>query len=617
MRRLSVLFPVALLFACSDYNLSGKPDGYGTDDTGPGGGDAGGEEGCGTPDLSPRDVAIDEACEAPAEVGTWTPYLEWTSATPGSAYTTPVVGQLTDDNGDGIIDGNDMPDVVVANTSGGVYALTGDSGALLWSWSGLGSEPSTPAIGDLDGDGRPEVVATGTTGWVALRGDTGREMWRQTSSAGAPLVCGGVGIYDLDSDGFPEVLQGRTILDGRTGAIKAAGTAGNGTGHSGGYAAFGVAADIDQDGDQEVVVGNALYDATGRTLWNNGQSDGFVAVGNFDSDPYGEIVVTWYPGMVRLQDHDGTVLWSGAYTGSTIGPPTVADFDGDGMPEIGVAGNGLYVVLEHDGSRKWMNTINDYSSGFTGSAVFDFEGDGQAEVVFADEQDVWVYDGATGSVKLKETRHSSATCSEYPAIADVDNDGHAEIIYSSSAYSGSEQGVTVIGDLEDSWMPAAGTWNQHAYHITNVSDDAGGIPALPETNWLTYNNFRSGDLAASTGGALSDAVPLEIQVCTDECDAGHVYVSVALGNAGLTALPAEVPVSIYRQGPGGWELLDTRWTEAEVESGRSGRGWTFDLDPEEAGDTLKVVVDDDGAGSERVIECNETNNEWVISPLCP
>ncbi len=608
---------VALLLlatGCSDYNLSGKPqpetgsDGGGTD-----GGSSRTE--CGTLDLSPGDVAIDETCEAPAEVGSWTPVIEWTNTAAGDAYTTPVVGQLTDDNGDGLINGDDTPDVVLANGAGAVYAMSGDSGRTLWTASGLGAEPSTPAIADLDGDGRPEVVASGSGGLVAYRGDSGAQMWR--AAGGNPYVCGGVGVYDLDGDGRPEVVQGSSILDGLTGSVKATLRHGTGTGYTGGiYASFGVAADIDQDGDLEVVTGNALYDVAGTVLWYNGQTDGFVAVGNFDSDPQGEIVVTTYPGRVRLQDHDGTVLWSGAYTGNTIGPPTIGDFDGDGRPEIGVAGNGVYVVIEHDGTLKWSRSINDYSSGFTGSAVFDFEGDGQAEVVFADENDLWVFDGATGAVKLQESRHSSATCSEYPAIADVDGDGHAEIIYSSSAYSGSERGVTVVGDRDDTWMPAAETWNQHGYSITNVSDAAGAIPEYPDTNWLSYNNFRSGDLAAATGGALADAVPVEIDVCTLECEEGRLYLSLALGNSGLSDLPAGVAVSLYTRNGSAWDLLETRTVPDEVESGRHAEGLEFVVDPALVPTALRFVVDDAG-GAGSLAECIETNNVWEIDSPCP
>ncbi len=598
--------PLLVLFtACSDYSLSGKSEPEGTP----------GE--CEEPSLSVGSVEVDLECEAPAEVGSWTPEIEWRSTAPGAVYTTPVVGQLTDDDGDGDIDSDDTPDVVVANVGGTIFALSGTDGSTLWSYPGMGSEPSTAAIADLDADGRPEVIATGSTGWVALRGDTGELFWRNSGGT-TKLVCGGVGVYDLDADGLPEVVQGAVILNGQTGVTRATGREGHGTGYTGGqYAAFGVAADMDQDGDLEVVVGNAWYDADGNTIWSSGQPDGFVAVGNFDDDDYGETVVTWYPGRVRLQDDDGTILWTDSYTGSTIGPPTVADFDGDGLPEIGVAGNGVYVVIEHDGTTKWSRPINDYSSGFTGSAVFDFEGDGQAEVVFADEQDVWVFDGATGEVKLQESRHASATCSEYPAIADVDGDGHAEIIYSSGPYgSGSEQGVTVIGDAEDSWMSAAGTWNQHAYSITNVTDDFGAIPTLPETNWLTYNNFRSGDLLAATGGLLTDAVPVQAEVCPVECESGHLYVSLQVGNSGLGDLPAGLPATLYANIDGSWVHIDSVWTEYSIPSGSTSTGWTFDLDPAEIGSGLRFVVDD-LVGVQSLVECSEDNNVWELENPCP
>ena len=88
----------------------------------------------------------------------------------------------------------------------------------------------------------------------------------------------------------------------------------------------------------------------GNALWHNGQPDGFVAVGNFDDDPQGEIVVSW-SGNLRLQDDDGMVLWTGNYTGERSGPPTIADFDGDSEPEIGIAGSGLYIVVDGDGTR--------------------------------------------------------------------------------------------------------------------------------------------------------------------------------------------------------------------------------------------------------------------------
>ena len=45
------------------------------------------------------------------------------------------------------------------------------------------------------------------------------------------------------------------------------------------------------------------------------------------------------------------------------------------------------------------------------------------------------------------------------------------------------------------------------YHITNVNDD-GTIPAAPPPNWLSYNNFRSGDL--SEPGEFADAISIDV-----------------------------------------------------------------------------------------------------------
>jgi hypothetical protein len=341
-----------------------------------------------------------------------------------------------------------------------------------------------------------------------------------------------------------------------------------------------------------------------------------VAVADFDSDPYGEIVVT-NTGTVRLQDDDGTVLWTQAgVTGSTSGTPTVADFDGDGLLEIGVAGNGRYMVFEDTGVVKWSRSTQDYSSGFTGSAVFDFEGDGAAEVVYADENDLFVYDGATGAIKLQESRHSSATCSEYPSIADVDNDGHAEIIYSSSRYSGNESGITVVGDADDSWQRGRTTWNQHAYNITNIEED-GDVPAYPDTNWLSYNNYRSADLSSSTGGTLADAVVLLSEICNVECDEGLLRVTVVLGNQGTIDLPAGMKVSVYAYHDGTPEWVETKTVADPVASGGSSPGIVFELDPANVERKLLFIADDDN-GSEALAECDETNNTLEVNDsLCP
>ena len=612
---------LVFLAGCSDYNfVSDKDPGQGYDETGlpdsgtPPDSDPPDEDQCAEPDLSVGTVSVDESCEIEAVVGTFNPVLEWRDTAMGDSYAAPVVGHLTDDDGDGVYGSpGDMPDIVAVSEAGVVWAYSGDGSTVHWTANVSGAAPATPAIGDLDGDGVPEVVTGGGYGFTALRGPTGTVYWKSTASLSSNGMCGGVAIHDLDGDGDPEVIQGNLILNGQTGALRGSGS--QGIGAFGGFYSMGVAADIDQDGDMEVVVGNALYDADGTTIWQNGQQDGFVAVGNFDSDEYGEIVVT-ENGRVRLQDHDGTVLWSGSYTTSRIGPPTVADFDGDGEPEIGVAGMNAYIVVEGDGSLLWKMPTQDQSSGVTGSAVFDFEGDGAAEAVYADEVTVWVFDGATGTVKMAYTQHSSATCTEYPTIADVDNDGHAEIVFVSDVYTKSHTGITVIGDADDSWMPGTQIWNQHAYWITNVDQVGAAIPQVPDTNWHTYNNFRSGDMAAGSGGVYADAVPEIVEICTTECAEGRLRAVVRVGNSGMTEMPAGVPVQLYGDYGGEQVLLAERATTSAVAPGATTAGMVFDLAPEYVETTLTVLVNGE-TDSALFVECNEDNNTAESNEVCP
>ena len=46
----------------------------------------------------------------------------------------------------------------------------------------------------------------------------------------------------------------------------------------------------------------------------------------------------------------------------------------------------------------WFKQTQDCSSAFTGSSVFDFDGNGKAEIVYADELYMRIYDGTTGEI---------------------------------------------------------------------------------------------------------------------------------------------------------------------------------------------------------------------------
>jgi hypothetical protein len=127
------------------------------------------------------------------------------------------------------------------------------------------------------------------------------------------------------------------------------------------------------------------------------------------------------------------------------GAPAVADFDGDDRPEIAVADSSALRVLDFDcetagldclgGWVRWSAPIQDSSSGGSTSSSIDLEGDGAAEVVYADECFGRLYDGATGNVLAAWPRRS-CTFGEGISIADVDGDGSGELIVPSNTNCG-------------------------------------------------------------------------------------------------------------------------------------------------------------------------------------
>jgi hypothetical protein len=227
--------------------------------------------------------------------------------------------------------------------------------------------------------------------------------------------------------------------------------------------------DLDGDGDVEVLMRSAalwLMDGrTGEPLANSllppiGASTG-------DSCDSSELVFpeTCYP---------------------IPAPASLIDIDGDADLDFLAPNKDVLLAwaFDNNGPFDFVELLRlpaTDASGASGVAGFDFVGDGAAEIVSVDEEWVCAWTGA-GAV-LYEAQHASITAMETASIADVDGDGHADIVVVENDHViGSGRGVVVLGSAGNGWPSARGIWNQHAFLDGNV-DELGRPAQRPSTGF--------------------------------------------------------------------------------------------------------------------------------------
>jgi hypothetical protein len=443
-------------------------------------------------------------CTDQAPPDSFEPDLQWSwDGLPGypNSSVTPLVANLTDDNGDGAIDVRDTPDVVVVVVDDTVNAtiavLDGATGALEYQLPGGVRNDTTPAIGDIDGDGLPEIVTMRRESeWqiatlLAFEHD-GTPKWVGGTVTGVEPIhidTMSVALADMDNDGDVEILVGNMLFDHEGVVVFQAPTPAP-------WWSATVAADLDGDDDLEMVLGHAAYHHDGSEYYLRGDvTPGYPQIADFDGDGLPEVFMTTPQGLTLLE-HDGTPVFvdkqpfvAGGGSQPWFRPAAVHDIDGDGTPELAASQASQYSVFDGAGERVWSAPVDDVSGAAAGTA-FDFLGDGTAEAMYADEHNLFVFDEA-GTVVYQAVR-SSTTAVEYPVVADVDNDGAAEIVVVSKDAPNTPRSPTVqvFRDKEERWIPARRIWNQHTYHVTNVDED-GHIPRVEKPHWKSLNTFRT------------------------------------------------------------------------------------------------------------------------------
>ena len=611
----------------------------------PGGPDTGADAGtapleCAAPKTGPR-VAAASGCRMDATTPSWTLVSTFDDISENVSVSGAVFAHREDTSGDGKADDDDETDLINSTelVSGGVLsgvaevlAYRGD-GTLLWTAdiNAYDLPPSTPAVGDLDGDGTPDVFLIAGA-WedaraIALDGETGTQLWNTPLTVPSqfdPLGCG-VSLADLDGDGFAEAVIGPIVLDGATGHVLGEGKDSWGTAYSWSSvdedAPYSVIADLDLDGEQEVITGDAAYNKDGSVLWENSGvghpiGDGYVAIGNFDSDPYGEVFVAHYGSVMDLLQSNGDLLWTQFQGGggSMPGPPAVADFNGDGRPEIAVpTSTGLY-MLDGDGTLLWSKPIGAGSTTWDGVSGYDLDGDGRWEVLDVGPAGLTILNGKNGKVLATYPEaNGTSWVGAAATVGDFDGDGSVDIAYgvAEEASEPRAYGIRVVSDSAGGFVPGNGTWNELSYSITNIDPD-GHVPAKPVQNFTTNNSFRAGpprqyrDFVAELDSAC-------VADCTDPTS--PLVLTWALGNDTPWDEHGAVPVEFWARTSGADVLLGrATWSEpipattmaASVEEDFA--SWPTPL----LG--IYVKIDPDNA----IAECDETDSQasWD-TPGCP
>lgn len=505
----------------------------------------------------------------------------------------------------GDLDRDGIPEIVTMNRyNKRLYVLDGRNGSVKHQLNA----PFTPqweiAIANIDNDACGEIFTFGTesgdTYLYSYNCNLTTQNWKRRIS-GDPI---NFGIADFNGDGNAEVYAKDEIYDAKTGTrlVKS----NNWNDLNGGP----VAVDIEGDSNLELVVGCIIYSVNlGNGTTDNGSltelkrvPDYYIryaynatSVADFNQDGFLDIIAS---GSTISKGKNTTIFFwdvknntvdtffdntAGAYLPDGwqygTGRINIADLDGNGRLNVSyVSGKFLY-ALDENLDLFWRKQINEETSGHTGCTLFDFNGDGKSEIVYRDEQFLYIINGTDGSV-FNQQPCISRTNREYPIVSDVDADGSTELCvpcisndnvdqsnFNSGAFLETPSQIRVYKSASEPWVPARRLWNQHGYFNVNVNDDL-TIPRVQQKHHLVFssgscttgpnrplNSFLNQSPFLNSLGCPTYAspdlahVPNSLTVVPPTCPGQNFTISFQITNRGDIQLDGAVPITFYNGNP--------------------------------------------------------------------
>lgn len=297
--------------------------------------------------------------------------VKWQCKTAGSD-SPPVIGDIDNDG---------KPEILHGQFGGYVICIDPVTGGRKWNMpvDTKAWVQTAPTILDVDGDGQLDFVA-GTwnldtsvnSKFYAFKGDTQAMLWSYPIGS---YIYHGTTAGDIDGDGKPELIVGAYndtlyCLNAATGVARWKYKGG------GGYiGAPAVIADLDANGSCDIVfssgyVVGALTN-TGNLIWKYTLPFGETvfrgaAVADVNGDEFKDVVFGTSQGkVIALDGRTGNEIWKmdlAAHSGITgfalDHAPLIADFDGDSLLDVFIVGGYTnYPEFQNNRGRAYMLTV--------------------------------------------------------------------------------------------------------------------------------------------------------------------------------------------------------------------------------------------------------------------